>query len=366
VSARRFAREDFVMWTRLVAVFGLLTAAPVAAAPVSGTCTVTTIASVVRSLGFVFPITPPQGFQFPVSVDAATGAIVLDTSTWPAHREFTTFGIASYMTLPSTPVTGTIDAGGNIQLPAFTAHMETDFCTPECTIDSTFDLSTGFGAAVLSGNTYFVQGTPLDLTTGTVMLIGHGPSPDAPGGGSTSGLEIACTLAPLPTGLPKAPSLGAPSGKIKIGPALPAQPPASGPVPGDTITVKTKVKRGAAALDANNDVWIQLSNGTGPVALIMVAKADLQAKGKTLTASDSDGSVVQVLAGRKTNTAVSATLGGKLVIKSTKKAVSISLQETGLDLSTLTGSGHAIVQLGAQVATGTLTVTGTGNTRKLK
>lgn len=359
-------QKGFRMWTRAFALIALGVAMPVSAAPVSGTCTVTTIASVARSLGFVFPITPPQGFQFPVSIDAAAGTIVLDTTGWPVRQQFDTFGITSYMTLPSSPVSGTIDGGGNIHLPMFTAEMATDYCSACGNIDSTFDLATGFGAAVLSGNTYFVQGTPLDFTTGAVMLIGHGPSPDAPGGGSTSGLEIACTLSPIPSGLPKAASLTTPKGKVKIGPPLPDQPPASGPVPGDTVTVKTKLKRGAATLDANNDVWVELSNGAGPVALIMVAKADLQTKGKTLVATDTDGSVVQVLMGRKTNTAVSATLGGKLVVRSTKKTVSIALQETGLDLGGLTGSGRATVQVGTNLASAAFSVSGAGGTRKLK
>jgi hypothetical protein len=347
----------------------LALAVPASGAPVAGTCAVTGMKSVVRSLGLEFTINPPVDFSFAVSVDPATGSFAFDRTGWPPHYQFRTVStVHGFLSLPQDTITGTIDAAGNVALPGFTMGLSTDLTDPESSLSPVpFVLGTGLGAAVLGVVSYVVQGTPLNFETGALTLEGHAPSLDAPTGPTTSGLKIACTLAPVPTGLPKAPALRPPSGKIKIGPDLPATPPASGPVPGDTLKLKATLKRGAAALNANDDVWIRLQDGTGAeVALLLVAKAALQAKGKTLTATDTDGTLIQVLVGRKKNAQVSADLGGKLVLKSSKKGVTLSLQESGLALGGLTASGTLNVQLGTQFATTAVTVKGTGTTRKLK
>jgi hypothetical protein len=356
------------MRPRYILALALALAGRASAAPVPGTCTVTSMASLVRSLNFEFPIPPPANFQFPISVDAETGVFTLDRTGWPAEYGFTTFGtVQGFLTLPQDVVTGTIDAAGNVVLPNFSMTFDTDFCAGGCPFDATFTIATGLGATVFGAAVYVVDGVPLDFQTGAMTLEGHAAAPDAPGGGSTTGLKISCVVAPIPTGLPKGPTLASHVGKIKIGPALPASaPPPGGTVAGDELTLRAKVKAGRAVLDANADLWIQLVDGSGhQAALLLVAKSALQAKGKTLVATDTDGSVIQVLGGRKKNAQVSATLGGKLVIHPSKKALTLSLHEVGLDLGSL-ASGTLVVQVGDQATHANMAVRGTGTTRRLK
>jgi len=363
------------MQTRSLALLALLLAAPAAAAPVAGTCTVsapTDMVSIAKggAITINFPIVPPVGFQFPVTIDPAAGTFVFDRTGWPDHYSYVTVGVVhGFLTLPQNTVTGTIDGAGNVALPNFDFTTSTDYCGTgpnECSFDATTTLTSGFSYASLSGTSYFTKGTPLDFTTGKLELQGAVPWPGAPGGGSVTGLGITCTIAPIPTGLP-APLSVAPKGKIKMGPALPAEPPTdpATKVPGDTITLKTLLKKGGTPLDPHGDGWIELADGTGTqLALLYVAQSAFKGKGKTLVATDSGGSVIQVLNGWKKDGSVSATLGGKLVLKGTKKGIAVTLQETGLDLGGFTGGVRTTIQVGAQRASAAVTVAGSGVKRK--
>ncbi len=364
------------MHTKLIALLALVLATPAAAAPVAGTCTVsapTDMVSIAKggAITINFPIVPPVGFQFNVTIDASAGTFAFDRAGWPDHYSYNTVGdtIHGFLTLPQDAVTGTIDGAGNVTLPNFGFTTSTDYCgtgPDECSLTASTTLTSGFLYATLSGTPYSTEGTPLDFVTGKLELQGAVPWPEAPGGGSVTGLGITCTIAPIPTGLP-APLTVAPKGKIKMGPALPAQQPADPKtkVPGDTITLKTLLKKGGTALDPNGDAWIELSDGTGKqLVLLYVAQTAFKAKGKTHVATDTDGLVIQVLNGWKKDAHAAATLGGKLVLKETKKGISISLQETGLDLSEFTGGVKTTIQIGSQRAGASPAVTGTGTKRK--
>lgn len=366
-------------YTPVVGLLAVVLAAQAGATPVPGTCTVTSMATIAKGGAITknFVIDPlPPAIAFNVSVDASTGAFTFDRTGWPNHYVFvavpggdpntTEDDIHAALTLPQDTVTGTIDAAGNITLPDFTFTTATDYCHPdECSLDATATLTTGFAYALLSGQSYATRGVPLDFQTGSFQLQGAVPWPDAPGGGSVTGLLIACTLAPIPTGLPAAPTLTAHKGQIKMGPPLPSQVPPDGKVVGDAFTLKAVVKKGAAPIDPHSDVWLDLSDAMGhEVALFYVGKDSLQGKGKTVSATDTDGSVIHMIAGRKSNANVSATLGGHVVIKATKKTVAVTFTETGIDFTGLGTSAQVTLQLGSQALTAPITIRGTGAKRK--
>lgn len=105
-------------------VLGLLLATahgPAVAAPQNGTCELTrlwqTTFSPVNLPPFVVPL---AGEQIGVVIDPDLGSFALDGSTVPPLTFTNGFSDArDVITLPRTPVTGTIDSAGNIVVPAF-------------------------------------------------------------------------------------------------------------------------------------------------------------------------------------------------------------------------------------------------------
>ena len=90
--------------------------------------------------------------QFPVELDAATGAISFSRPTNWVEQQFPVFGnsIHAFVNIPNPgPFPGTIDAGGNITIPSLYTEVDTDFCGngERCgKLPTDLRLSTGLGA----------------------------------------------------------------------------------------------------------------------------------------------------------------------------------------------------------------------------
>jgi len=152
------------------------------------------------------------------------------------------------------------------------------------------------------------------------------------------------------------------SGKAKIG----------GPVAandkGDVLSLKLALAQGGVAIDpAAGDLFVRIAAGTQEVALLLVPAGKLQAKGKKkLVATDTDGTTIQVLSGHKQSGDIASAFGGSLTIVKGKKAGALKGTVQGLDLGALTGSATVTVVVDGVEASKTVTVKGSGSTRKFK
>jgi hypothetical protein len=339
------------MRSRLVAVLAaiVVTAGPAAAAPVAGTCTLSGVRVIARSLGLSFPVPEADGIVLPVTVDAAAGTIAVDRTGWMTVH-FATLGIPAALDLPHDVVTGTIDGNGNVVVPHFTLTFTTNFCTPACVLNAEATLASVFEQVSFAGKIQPTRGVPLDFATGVVVLEGHQPLADAPGGGSTTGLHLTCALAPIPdaAALPAGATLSRARGVVKIGPPLPDTAPADGDPAGDRLKLAATLGRGARPLDPSEDLYVALDalDGTA-LAALFVPGGTLHGR-KTLKVVDTDGTAIVVLAGRKANQNVNAALAGKLSLKTTKRGVVLKLAHQGLDLSGTAAGARLTVQMGDQ------------------
>jgi hypothetical protein len=199
-------------------------------------------------------------------------------------------------------------------------------------LSTTEPLTTGLAAVTKSGNDYTTEGAPLDFATGSLRLEGQGVVTNAPVvGTSTSGFSVTCTLAPIPASanLPKAATVTA------HGTGKPGKSSDPAVVVGDTLTLKAKIKNGAAPLDATGDIFVRVGLAGTDVFLVRVVGGSLQAKGKKLSVSDEDGSKLHLVTGRKMVGNVRADLAGSLVLVQGKKSSTLTLKQTGSDLSPL-------------------------------
>ncbi len=336
---------------------GAMLLAPRVAA--AGTCTVSSMKVLIKGANDLTGTVGVQGLQIPTTVDDAAGTISLDLSGFPLTH-FVIVGVDSELSFPQNAVySGTIDAGGNVSI----GGVEMDFLAhlgdPPIAVTGVITLATGISAVTIAGADYPTEGELLVPSTGVVTLRGAVVIPDAPnaGGPIGTGLEIICTLDPIPSmsALPKAPSLRA-SGKGKVGKA-PA--PTDTAVPGDSLTLHLTLTKGAQALDpATSDVFVRIRDAGGTeTTLLRVPAGALTAKGKALSASDSDGSKVHVLVGRKRAVGLDAApLSGSIIMKGSKKAFKVTLKESALDLSAVP-AGAATVTLGIGTVTASDAVT---------
>src|SRR5204863_297229 len=122
---------------------------PVAAR--AATCTVTAAKVTVKDTGFERPLPEMVGYPIPVVIDEAAGSFQADFTNLPVGT-FSISGVSNSLEVKAPgPVTGTIDAAGNVSLPA----MQFDFTTALLPLDvlSTLEpLSTGIAAVTKSGN----------------------------------------------------------------------------------------------------------------------------------------------------------------------------------------------------------------------
>src|SRR5882672_2133043 len=137
------------------------------------TCTVTRAIST-NSLNLPFNIPSPVGLVLPVTFDEAAGTFSMSREPWSTQygtngAEFATVGsVRGFLIMEPGTVTGTIDAGGNITLPAFGIAFATDFCLPRSPdYPLSPNLLTGTQFLRVTGQSFAVTGVPLDFTTGS-------------------------------------------------------------------------------------------------------------------------------------------------------------------------------------------------------
>jgi hypothetical protein len=320
----------------------------------AATCSVTQLLVLIRSLNLAGAVTDAVGLELPVTVDETAGTISFDLSGF-GTRKFVTVGVENELTFdPPQVFSGTIDASGNVTLRNVAATFATSFTTPPTDVPIATDLSTGISTATVTGEEFSTQGTPLDLTTGALVLEGQDVLLSAPGLNTAvaTGLRIACTLSPIPnvSALPTAAAVTKAAGKVKLDKA--------GGSKGDTIRKLTAAfETGGAAVDPKTtDLFVSVRAGRGESAedalLLHVGAGDLSGKGRRFTAKDSDGTKIRVVVGRKQNEEEKAPVKGKLTLKKTKKGYSLTLTQSGLDLTKLAaGPGDVSVAFGSVAAT---------------
>jgi hypothetical protein len=289
----------------------------------AATCTVTQAFLLVKDQGVdegAVSLPTMVGYAIPVEVDAGSGGFNVDFSAMP-DGVFDISGVNNSIAVSQAgTVAGRLDAGGNMALPPIPVTFTTDLL-PGTVLNTTELLTTGLAAVSKSGTDYVTEGTRLDFTTGAVRFAGQGLIFDAPVvGTSTSGIVLACTLAPIPaqTDLPKAPTVVA-HGVVKSGDA------------GDALTLKGKLKNKPAPFDATQDVFVRITLGGTEILLVRVPAGVLQQKRKKFSISGADNATVHVLTGRK----LGADVQSSLTLVESKKGFGVTLKQSGLDLAAL-------------------------------
>jgi hypothetical protein len=329
-----------------------LIAAAWTASAMAATCTITQARVLVPDGGFDVALPDMVGYAIPTEVTESSGAFQMDFSGVPVGN-FNIVVDNSISLAPAGVVTGTLDSNGNIALPPITVDFRTAL-TPE-TLHTTEFLTTGIASVTLSGNDYATIGIPLDFGSGMLRMQGSGIVFNAPVvGTSTTGVLLDCTLTPIPSqdNLPDGPRL------TVRGTAKPGKPGEAGTVVGDNLTVKAKIKNGAATADLTQDVFVRIAVGETEAVLVRVPGGSLTKSGKKFTASDTDGSVVHLLSGRKTEGSTKAALAGSLVAVQSKKGVTLTLKQSGIDMAPLAagGAATATVSIGGFTASDAVTL----------
>jgi hypothetical protein len=326
------------------------------------TCTVSNI-DIVTTL-FPFRNIGGVGLGIPVDIDAATGQITMDRSTYtasfpsPGLRFDTGFGPFGWIDWDTGPITGTIDSDGNVTFEHFGMRFYTDFATPgeaalAGNLDTTF--TTALQALVVSGTPWVFSGAALN-SQGQVTLTGA----DFINFVSTlqTGPRLTCTLSPAValTSLPKGPALTSVKGQVKTGTGA----------ADDALTLTAAWTNGTTApvVDGTKDVLLRFAPAGAPPLTILVPSGHLAAKGKKSLVKDTDGSVFMAIADVPTsqddqNPPPPATQGGQLTVKKSKKRNTFIFKVNGIDASHLTGSVPVTLGVGTQDASRTVTFTTT-------
>lgn len=390
-------------WTGFAFGVSLVTAMASVAGATSGTCTITGMVNPTLNLPLFPPVVPAVAahLAMPVEFDETGGQFSMSRDAW--YDMFGELGakydvagptIHAYLRMFDGSTPGTIDANGQIVMPEFPITSSTDYnCGPGCNEDdpTTFpaypvpelDAMTGLQVRVLAKKPYVIEGSPVDFATGMLRLYGVGFLSGAVGGGGTnlSGIDIRCTLAPIPTAanLPKGATIAKLAGKVKVDST-----PTDGDK-GDQLTLKATLAPGATAFDLTGASPFILR--VGGVTLVVQKNAFKVAgkkllvkrddtckvkKGETTGICKADGSTsctkfsdcealakLEVVEGQKAATGVRSQVGGQLAITNGKKGAAVVLKLQGLDLSTVTGAQTVRVAVGRVNARKDVTVSGT-------
>src|SRR5262245_49287030 len=202
-------------------VLGWTLAAVLPRVAAAATCTIeqggATLVTHVPSAGdFEFSSVDTRTLQ--VDIDPAVGMFTLHLDD-VEPLDVGTQGGPVKLLLAGAPAVGSIDASGNVTVPAF-AFTEVFAGQP---LLSSVTLTTTAFSTELNGVEFPGHGTPLDFVTGIVTLVGTGVLPNAPIVSETviSGLSLTCRLTPVPdpATLPAAPALRRVAGVAKTGKA---------------------------------------------------------------------------------------------------------------------------------------------------
>ncbi|HEV7734773.1 MAG TPA: hypothetical protein VGR62_21565 [Candidatus Binatia bacterium] len=339
--------------TGLVLALGLLAAAPTWA--VTGSCTISKL-DVVGD--FSFPNIGAVGAT--LGTDVNGGTFALDRTPFDAQFpspgvEYFTVAVNSYLTLGTGVATGTIDSTGNVVVPGLAMTFGTAFGVEDGDPPFQFPLvptvMTGLQAPILSGRALLLEGSPIDPTTGSMRLVGgdylnfQGVHLTGPG--------ITCTISPIPdpTTLATGPSLKSVKGKAVIGPDAAAN--------DDELTLTAQLKHGAIApvLDGSADVILRLRGEDGKrITAMLVRKGKFALKGKKATATDADGTTIEVITPPDATDDAVAISSGTLTLKRGKKASTLVWKVQGAGLDGFTGTVNVAIAVGSQTASRDITV----------
>jgi hypothetical protein len=341
-----------------------LTAARAYATP--ATCTVSNI-DIFTTL-VPFPHVGGAGLVIPVDIEAATGHITMDRSTYtaafpsPGLKFDTGFGSIGWLDWDSGPITGTMDSDGQITFLNFGMRFFTDFATPgQASLAGPLDVTftTAMQARPVSGTAYLFTGANLN-SGGQVTLSGAAFLNFI--AALQTGPRLSCTVSPAVdlASLPKGPVLTSMKGQVKAGPDPTAA--------DDDLTLTAVMTAGAVplALDGTQDVLLRFQPAGQLPLTILVPSGHLAAKGKKSLLKDTDGSVFQAIADLPTSIddqtpPPPATQGGSLTVKKGKKRNTFIFKVNGIDASHLTGTVPVTLGVGTQDASRSVTFTTTKN-----
>ena len=208
---------------------------------------------------------------------------------------------------------------------------------PEQVGDVKASLQSGIQQRSVAGNPILFFGEPVQAD-GTVRLVGTGLVTFQLA--LQTGTGLTCRLSPVPdlSTLPKGPKLQAAKGKIKVGPDPAAA--------DDDVTLTAIVEIGATApvLDGTQDVLLRLQGATGEAMSVLAPGGKFSVKGKKLTLTDTDGTVIQGMRDQPHSAnpdeqpaPLPPTKGGSVVIKGSKKRVTLIFKLNGVDAAQLSG-----------------------------
>jgi hypothetical protein len=320
------------------------------------TCTITEL-----DVAGTFPFFNVGGVGLALPVDIGTdGTFTLQrdafTSVYPSPglRFDTGFGPSGWLDWDSGPIVGTIDSNGQVVLPSFGMRLWTDFAetgVPQQVGDVEANLQSGIQRKTVANNPILFFGQPVQ-PDGTLRLVGTGLVTFQLA--LQTGTGLTCRLSPVPdlSTLPKGPKIQSAKGKIKVGPDPNAA--------DDEVTLTTIVALGATApvLDGSQDVLLRLQGASGLPLNMLVPGGKFSVKGKKLTLSDTDGSLIQSMRDQPHSAdpdqqpePLPPTKGGSVVIKGSKKRVTLIFKLKGVDAAELSGTGQATVAIGTLTAT---------------
>lgn len=317
----------------------------------AATCKITEVKVLVTNFGFAPALPPLVDYEIPVEVVETGGTVRFDLTDLPIAT-FVIAGTGSDLQPAAAAYFGTLDAAGVVTL----ADAKIAFITLPGTAGAfttetpPFTLATGIAVNTVQQRDYPSMGANLDFATGKLTLEGAGVIPDAPMAGIpvVAGLSLSCILNPIPnaSNLPPGLSLKAMTAKGKFGKAKKG---ATGVV-GDTIVVKGTLTQGDPVVDpAAHDLFVRIAGLDGAAAAFLLARVPantLQAKGKTLAVTDTDGSLIRVVEGQKQIGNEVAPLSGKLILRTTKKGTVFMLKQAGVDLCKVPDTSTLTVSLG--------------------
>src|SRR5262245_53051817 len=340
-----------------------LTAARAWATP--ATCTVSNM-DIFTTL-VPFPHVGAVGLVIPVDIDAATGHITMDRSTYtaafpsPGLKFDTGFGSLGWLDWDPQPITGTMDSDGQVTFLHFGMRFYTDFATAPGVpglagnLDTTF--TTAMQARAVAGTAYLFTGAPLNSAgqvtpSGAAFIIFVAAL--------QSGPRLSCTLSPAVdlASLPKGPALTSVKGQVKAG----TDPTAAD----DDLTLTAVMTAGAVppVLDGTQDVLLRIQPAGKLPLTILVPIGPPPAHGIKSLVKDTDGSVFQAIADLPTSIddqtpPPPATQGGSLIVKKGKKRNTFIFKVNGIDASNLSGTVPVTLGVGTQDVSRSVTFTTT-------